>query len=243
MELRSPRLLGVTVGGPGLEGLVIEQPAASVRLLLPSPGSPDLVVPQWNGNEFLLPDGTRPAIRTLTPRRFDPAALELDLEVVLHGAGVASEWASAATAGDQVAVSGPGRGYVIAPDGPVFLLGGDETAVPAISQLLEAIPHDRRVQVCIEVARADARLPLPPHPGATVEWLDLPAEAAAGGALLDAVRRVDLSSETCVWIAGEAAGVQRIRRYLFDDRHLPRARSTVRGYWKYGRAGVAEDGP
>ena len=40
-----------------------------------------------------------------------------------------------------------------------------------------------------------------------------------------------------VWAAGEAAAVQRIRRYLFDERRDARDRTTVRGYWKHGRGG------
>ena len=65
----------------------MDQPAASVRLLLPPPGSTDLVMPAWNGNEFLFPDGTRPAIRTLTPLRLDPETHTLDLEIVVHQGG------------------------------------------------------------------------------------------------------------------------------------------------------------
>jgi len=41
-----------------------------------------------------------------------------------------------------------------------------------------------------------------------------------------------------VWVAGEAAAVQRIRRALFEERGVPRSRATVRGYWKHGRAGT-----
>src|SRR5713226_3788182 len=92
VEHSSPRLVRVTLAGPDLGGLTIEHPAASVRLLLPSPGAHELVIPSWNGNEFLLPDGRRPTIRTLTPRRVDPEAFELDVEIVVHGGGVASEW-------------------------------------------------------------------------------------------------------------------------------------------------------
>jgi NADPH-dependent ferric siderophore reductase len=40
-----------------------------------------------------------------------------------------------------------------------------------------------------------------------------------------------------VWAAGEAAAVQRIRRHLFEERSMARAHTTVRGYWKHGRAG------
>ena len=240
-ERLSPRMVRVRLGGPDLDGFVLEQPAASVRLLLPSPTAGDLVIPRWNGNEFLLPDGRRPALRTFTPRGFDADALELDLDIVIHGPGVASEWAEAAVAGDRAAMSGPGRGYAIDEDAPAFLLGGDETAIPAISQLLEALPADRPVQVHLEIAHADARLPLPDHPGAVVDWHHLPSGALPGDALVAAVGSAELIPDTQVWVAGEAAAVQRIRKRLLQDLGLPRSRTTVRGYWKHGRTGGADD--
>jgi NADPH-dependent ferric siderophore reductase len=240
VEPRSPYLVAVTVAGPELEGLVVEHPAASVRLLLPDAGEHELVMPAWNGNEFLLPDGRRPAIRTLTPRRIDAGALELDLEIVVHGRGVASAWAQAAQVGDTAAVSGPGRGYVIDPEAPAFLLGGDESAIPAISQLLEALPAGTPVQVYVEVSRPDARLALPDHPDATVQWCDQAPDGTSGDALVAAVTGAHLIPGIAVWVAGEAAAMQRIRRYLFEERQLSRAQSTVRGYWKHGRAGGAD---
>jgi len=241
LEHLSPRMVRITFAGPDLEGLTVEHPAASVRLLLPSPGAQELVIPSWNGNEFLLPDGRRPTIRTFTPRRLDPEALELDLQIVSHGVGVASEWAESAEPCDPAAISGPGRGYAIDRDAPAFLLAGDETAIPAISQLLEALPAETPVQVHLEVAHPDARLALPDDPRATVEWCDLPPGAPPGDALVAAVRGTDLAPGTRVWVAGEAAAVQRIRRHLFEDQGLPRAQVSVRGYWKQGRSGDADD--
>jgi len=235
-------MVRVTLSGPELQGLVVQDPAASVRLLLPSPGAGELVMPSWNGNEFLLPDGRRPAIRTLTPRRVDGETLELDVEVVIHGGGVASEWAEAGEPGDPAAVSGPGRGYAVDVDAPAFLLAGDETALPAISQLLEVLPPETPVQVHIEVAHPDARLPLPEHPSATVAWWDLPPGASSGDALVSAVRGAVVLPGTRAWAAGEAAAVQRIRRHLFEDRGLPRSQASVRGYWKRGRSGDDDDG-
>jgi NADPH-dependent ferric siderophore reductase len=240
-EHRSPRLARVTLGGPELEGFAVDQPAASVRLLLPSPGTTELVVPTWHGNEFLLPDGSRPTIRTLTPRRWDPDALELDVEIVVHGGGVISGWALSARPGAEVAISGPGRGYAIDHDAPAFLLAGDETAVPAISQLLEELPHGTPVAVHVEIAAADARLELPAHPGATVEWHELAAGADPGTGLLAAVRAAELAPGLKVWVAGEAAGVQRVRRHLFDERGIERSQATVRGYWKRGRAADGDE--
>ncbi len=235
-------MIRVTFTGPDLEGLVVEHPAASVRLLLPAPGEQELVIPTWNGNEFLLSDGRRPIIRTFTPRRVDPSALELDLEIVIHEGGAASKWAQAVRPGDPAAVSGPGRGYVIDHDAPGFLLAGDETAIPAMSQLLEELPATTPVQVHIEVAHPDARLPLPEHPLATVAWHDLPPGAPPGDTLVAAVHGADVDPGTRIWAAGEAAAMQRIRRHLFEDRGLPRSRASVRGYWKHGRRGDGDDG-
>jgi NADPH-dependent ferric siderophore reductase len=234
LEHVSARMIRVALAGPEVEGLTVQDPAASVRLLIPSPGTQALVMPSWNGNEFLLGDGRRPTIRTFTPRRVDPEALELDLEIVIHDDGAVSEWAQTCEPGDPAAISGPGRGYAIDRGAPAFLLAGDESAIPAIGQLLEALPEATPVQVHIEVGHPDARLALPDHPHATVEWWDLSPGGSAGDALVAAVRGADLAPGTRVWVAGEAAAVQLVRRHLFEDRGLPRAHASVRGYWKHG---------
>jgi NADPH-dependent ferric siderophore reductase len=241
VEQLTPRLTRVTVGGPELDGLVVEQPAASVRLLLPPAGRRELVMPAWNGNEFLLPDGTRATIRTFTPRRVDPAALELDLEIVVHGEGVASSWAQTAEAGNEAAVSGPGRGYEVDAGAPAFLLAGDETAIPAMSQLLDVLPQATPVSVHVEVGDPDARLPMDQHPQASVGWHELPTGAPPGDALVAAVEGAEIPPGARVWVAGEAAAVQRIRRHLFQDRGLSRSDATVRGYWKRGRTADGGD--
>ena len=56
----SPRLARITLTGDELAGLEIDEPAASVRLLIPSPGTDELIIPTWRGNEFLLPDDRSP---------------------------------------------------------------------------------------------------------------------------------------------------------------------------------------
>ncbi|MGK2949803.1 MAG: siderophore-interacting protein [Acidimicrobiales bacterium] len=233
VQRRSPHLVRLTLAGPDLEGLDPGLPAASVRLLVPTAEHPE-AVPVWNGNEFRHADGTRPAIRTLTPVRFDADALELDVEVVLHGAGPLSSWAADVEPGARAAVSGTGRGYEIDPADRSFLLAGDESAIPAISVLLEAVPDAATVTVLVE-ARADARVELPAHPGTSVAWIAPAATEPSGSALGAAVAASELAGHTRVWVAGEAAAVQRIRKHLFDERGHPRSQCTVRGYWKHGR--------
>ena len=242
VEPVGPRLVRLTFTGTDLGNMVGADPAASVRLLLPPGGTGELVMPAWNGNEFLLPDGRRPAIRTLTPLRagtpFRGADVDaLALEVVMHGSGVASMWAAGVEPGYRAAISGPGRGYTVVRDAPAYLVGGDESAIPAIGQLLAALPTEVSVHVCVEVERPDGRIALTDHPNATVEWCDLPNGAPPGEALVGAIRSAGLGPGVRVWVAGEAAGVQRVRRYLFEERELPRAQTSIRGYWKHGRAG------
>ena len=222
------------LGGPELAGFAIDAPAASVRLLLPrSDGT--LEMPEWTGNQFELADGARAPIRTFTPRLFDPDTLELTIEIVRHGTGAASDWAESASVGDEVAISGPGRGYEIDTTAAGYLLAGDETALPAISQLLEALPASMPVRVIIEVVGESARLDLPTHEHAEVTWHQLPEGDEPGTAMLDAIVSLD-EVPPAVWVAGEAAAIQKIRSHLFGERELARSAATVRGYWKQGRS-------
>lgn len=224
----------VVLRGPELDGLEIDAPAASVRLLVPSHGDRTILVPEWTGNQFELPGGERAPIRTFTPRHLDSEQQELTLDIVVHDHGAASDWVQSAEIGDEVAISGPGRGYEIDPHASSFLLAGDETAIPAISQLLEALPRTQ-VQVHVEITDPSARLELPPHPDAQVAWHQSHPGAQPGDALVAAVEGLGEVPDV-VWAAGEAAAVQRIRKHLFDVRGTPRSAVTARGYWKQGRS-------
>ena len=88
----------------------------------------------------------------------------------------------------------------------------------------------------VEVAHPDARLPLADRSNVEVRWVDQPAGSVPGTALVPAVTGAEITPDTRVWVAGEAAAVQRIRHHLFTDLGISRALATVRGYWKHGRA-------
>ncbi len=224
----------VTLSGHELQGFDRGLPAASVRLLLPEPES-GIVMPFWNGNEFLLDDGSRPTIRTLTPVRFDEQNLELDLDVVKHDAGPLSTWADHVAVGDAVAVSGTGRGYEVDPDARCFLIAGDESALPAIGVLMRELSPEAELSVLIEVRSDAARLELPRRAGSAVQWLVANQQAPPGDGLVVAVEVLELAEDVRIWAAGEAAAMQRIRRNLFEERTIPRGNAVVRGYWKLAR--------
>lgn len=221
--------------GDDLEDLAVADTAASVRLLLPRPGEPRPVIPDWNGNEFLMDDGTRPVIRTLTPLERPEGSRHLDVDVVLHNDSPLTEWARDAAAGTGAAVSGPGRGCAIDDGAAAYLVVGDESAIPAMRQVIAAIPSTIPVRVHVEIASADAETTLSSHARARVAWHVRSPQEDFGGPILDAVRTEDLVDGTVVWAAGEAAAMQRIRRHLADERRIPRTATTVRGYWKKTR--------
>ena len=234
-------MVRVTLTGAELAGLDIGLPAASIRILLPRPPSGEVVLPVWNGNEFLDEDGTRPIIRTLTPLGFDAERLELDVEIVLHGDGPLSTWAGRARPGDRAAISGPDAATTIDQAARSFLLAGDESALPAIAMLLDVLPGTADVTAFIEVADPSGRRELGTRPGVAVAWCDLAAGAPPGSAILTAVATAAFGQDVRVWAAGEAAAMQRLRRHLFDERGLSRSQVVVRGYWKHGRQGDTVD--
>lgn len=233
----TPHMRRVVLGGPELVGFDDPGPASSVRLLLPPRGADTIVMPRWTGNDWVLPDGERAPIRTFTPRHLDRDADELTLDVVLHDGGAASEWARSAQPGVVTAISGPGRGYEPDHEAQTYLLAGDETALPAISQLLEHIPAATAVDVHVEITAPEAKLDLPEHPAAQITWHLADGGAPPGSAFATAIEDLD-EIPGAVWVAGEAAAVQRVRTHLADVRGRARDTVTVRGYWKAGRAGT-----
>ena len=230
----TPRLLRLRFEGSGIEQMHAEA-AASVRLLVPSPGSDELVLPEWNGNEFLLPGDVRPALRTFTPLAADGSD-QLDLEIVRHPGGAVSGWAERVAVGAPAAMSGPGRGFEWPDDTTTFQLFSDETAVPAIAQLLTLLAPAITVQVHAEVEAEHAIRPLPDHPRASIDWMVRTPSEAPGALLIAAARALpEVSATTHVWSAGEAASMQAIRKHLFNERELSRSQATIRGYWKPDR--------
>jgi NADPH-dependent ferric siderophore reductase len=115
-----------------------------------------------------------------------------------------------------------------------FLIVGDESALPAITTVVPALPRDAKVDVVVEIGDPAARIDLPEHPRLTEQWCV--ASGAPGAAAHDGVVERAVAPNTQVWAAGEAAAMQRLRKHLFGERGLPRSAAVVRGYWKRERA-------
>ncbi|SFK41521.1 siderophore-interacting protein [Geodermatophilus ruber] len=279
----SPSFVRLTLTGPELAGfgaagddqrfkLVLARDADGLRRLM-AHGS------DWYVEYCAMPEDQRPHIRTYTVRAVRPERAELDVDVVLHGiedghAGPAARWAASAVPGDRVVVLGPDRpgrgrpwGVEWAPPTAArsLLLAGDETAVPAVCAILEALGDGpRRVKALLEVPEAADALNLVLPPGVTVRWL--PREGAARGSLLvpavhaalcalgvaaapgEAPEEVDdgdllwevpdtdAAAGCYAWLAGEAGVVKQLRRRLVGDLGVPRGAVAFMGYWRQGLA-------
>src|SRR5581483_2248692 len=200
----TPRMLRFTVGGPELAGFDQPAPTQHIKLILPRPGEerPDIPDPSLPKGQF--GEGPRPLMRTYTIRRVDPAASEMEIDVSLHGEGAASDWAAAAKPGGLVALAGPGgRPYAVDPDAAWYVLAGDESALPAMGTLIEAIPQSIPITIYAEVAAASEHLEWS-RPNLQVQWLDRASTDAAPGELLASTLQAVAAAPSGagrVWIA------------------------------------------
>ena len=179
----------------------------------------------------------RPPSRTYTPRRFDADKSLLEIEFVLHGAGLASDWASGAKVGDRLLVSaGPGGGYSIPEGAANIVIIADDTALPAAGMVIEALPPGCRVNAICEIENAGEERALSPRVPCQPQWLPRsPGGAKPGSLLQKAIAALpEQPADTLWWIACEAAAMRAIRDHLFARPGVDRKRVHTRGYWKYG---------
>ena len=229
MDRLTPRLVSITVTGEALRGFELTQPTSHIKVFL-APDGGELVLPTHGPDGPVFPDGAaRPVIRTYTPRRYDEATNRLEIQFALHGEGPAARWAEQATAGDTLAVAGPGGRFQLDPSVARWWIAGDESALPAIAGLLESLSPTARAEVHIEVTDADDELPLAYD---SITWHHRSPDAY-GDSLLAAAQALTVEPDTNYWVACEAAAVRRIRRHLLDA-GAPRQSLTTRGYWQLG---------
>ena len=246
----TPGMRRVTIGGPQLAEHVAENGFAvnafrsegfddEFKLVLPDPETGELLVPTQNDGRLDWPRGAFAGTRTYTARRWDPETGELDVDVVKHGSGPATTWAYSCQVGDEIQIAGPKMSGAH-PEAEWLLIAGDETALPAIGRWLEEMPAGTRADVFIEVASADRIQELTTRADATVTWLDRQGAPAGTTTLLfDALQATPWrSDDVYAWIAGEALTLTPIRRWLRNDKGVPKDRVEVTGYWR--RAGDAD---
>ncbi|WP_394216742.1 SIP domain-containing protein [Brachybacterium vulturis] len=211
--------------------LVIPGPEASADHFAPvRPGG--LLDPathaEWYRSWLQIAPTDRGWMRTYTVREHRAAGHpgncsaqpEIDIDVVLHldpveqpGQGVAARWARDAQVGDTISLLGPNR-HLVGPDyggiefrpgtARTVLLVGDETAVPAVGSILEALPASISGHALLEVPEAGDAQQLLSRSGVQVTWL--PREGRPHGELLDAAVRRVMSENNAQAFRDAAAG-------------------------------------
>lgn len=211
--------------------------AGCVRVTLGGPSLAGFHSPAFDDHiKLIVNDGpTELFRRDYTPRRFDPQALELTLEIGLHAQGSASTWARGVRVGDAAIIGGPRGSMVIPMDYAWHLLAGDATALPAIARRLEELPASARGIVFVQ-ASPDDRRPLVAPANCRTVWVDRPDElvAAVAGYALP-------TGEGFVWCAGESALMAELRRELIEHKGHPVWAARIAAYWRRGATGFHED--
>jgi len=171
-------------------------------------------------------------------RRFDREELRLDLDLVTHGASLAVRWAQSARIGDPVLAEGPHGRIAVNPHADWHLFAGDETALPAIAAMLEALPSQARAYALIEVAGSEEEQRL--DTGAELEVLWVHRQAPFGAVSATLVERTAAFKPPAgvgqAYLLGETATVRAQREALLA-RGFPPAGIAAEGYWRPGRAG------
>lgn len=214
----TPHMRRVTLASAALMDFPVRRPAQWVKLFVPTPES------------------EKPSGRAYTIRHFRESLCEMDIDFVLHGNGPCSTWAASAKPGDVIQIAGPRSGFRLDPDVTHLLIGGDETALPAIGAILEALPSQLAVDVFVEIPEdVDAQI-IHSQAGVDITWLPRKGrEAGTATDLAAAMIMGDLpEKDSEVWFAGEASVVRTVRRHFQVDRGMQRHRLTMSGYWKKG---------
>lgn len=238
----TPRMRRIVIGGEQLGAFTTPDGIAvpplrnegfddHLKVIVPDAGQPRAVPPrQVEGH---LDWSTASAAKDYTPRAWDPQAGRLTLDFVKHDGGLASSWSLEAKVGDPVHVAGPKNSALLPTDVEWLLVGGDETALPAIGRLLQDWPAGIGGQVFVEIADAAEEQDLPVPDGVTLTWLHRRGVAAGHSSVLaDAVTAMPWrDGEVYCWFAGEAMSLKPIRRYL-KERGVPADCLEVSGYWR-----------
>ena len=228
----SPGFVRLTLAGPELAGFVSAGFDDHLKLILPQPGQERPSLPSLHDGRPVFPD-PRPVLRDYTPARYDAATGELDIEIALHDAGPATDWAASAAVGQWVGIAGP-RGSMVVPTGfDWHWLLGDETALPAIARRLAELPASAVATVRIQLGNPADQRTLASAAQVDLQWVS---------ALPAAVEALALPPGAgFVWAAGEHSDMAAVRRVVLAKPGVDPKRMRISAYWKRGAADHHED--
>lgn len=223
-----------------------------IKIVFPSPsggfddfGLLDEPTPEphvWKKRLRQIPPDRRAILRTYTPAAVRNESAEVDVDFYLHEpSGPAPRWASICEVGDQVVITGPDLrawandyGVHYRPPASIsqVLLIGDETALPAMSNIIRTESGKPGVSASAIVELADA---------GSADLIDLPEPTIIlrgedpQRTLESEVGRWFLRNEwhpgVFVWLAGEIRDVSDLRLLMETQYGVPDTHMSYLGYW------------
>ncbi|NAS62295.1 NADPH-dependent ferric siderophore reductase [Pseudomonas syringae pv. actinidiae] len=225
----TPLMRRITLQGPELAGFISLGTDDHVKLFFPQTPQEHAALEELTATSDK--DAPRPPMRDYTPRRYDEASGELDIDFVLHGEGPAAHLGPLRLSrGSFLHIAGP-RGSMVVPDMfDSYLLIGDETAIPSIARRLESLPANRAALVVVEVANQQEQQTFESAAQVDVIWI-----VRIEQSLVDVVRRLEMpEGKLYAWIATESGLSRKLRRVLLDGFCLEDDFVKAAGYWKLG---------
>lgn len=255
VEDLSPHLRRVTFTAPRIADAFVAGPDQRIKVLLPPPNGSNLKLlsgEDWYADWCAQPEDERVIMRTYTIRELRAEQSELDIEFVLHGVtGPASAWATNVVPGAEIALFIPfavdttsvkgmlnsGVDYVPPSTSKHRVLIADETALPALTGILEQLESDVHATVFAQIPDDRDIRPLPTPGTADVTWITATPASDAEIPLLEALKSAELpASVDFAWVAGESSMIKAVRRHLVNVVGLPKPAISFQGYWKRGEA-------
>ena len=181
--------------------------------------------------------------RRYTIRRIDRDTGIVDLDISRHSDGPGARWATEVAPGDEVDAIGPRGKVVLDGDADWHLFIGDETFVPAVAAMVEAVPGGRPALAVIEVDGSIEEQPLSADPCVWVHRGDGPLGDPA--LLTGAASAIDLPpGRGHAYVAGEKQVVAEVKAVLLG-RGMTAEQVSAKSYWRLGVANAphGEPGP
>lgn len=202
-----------------------------IKIFFPQSAGDTLMLPQITAEGIVWPDGVRPASRDYTPLAFNGSD-SLTLDFYIHDGGIASDWASAAKPGDQIAMGGPRGSFVAPADYACQIYVCDETGLPAFKRR-HAEMQAQQVHLLAFVDENTGRDYLGGLDNVQVSWLG--SGKMQAGDLAPAVARLDTlalpADDYFVWLTGEGEAVKQLSDYFIQQRGADDTFVRAVAYW------------
>ena len=209
------------------------------RMVLTAPGLEGLRHAAGQDLMFRIPLAEKRVVnRRYTIRSFDVVRGTVTIDVSLRAAGPGTDWIREARIGDRIDAIGPRGKVTLRSDADWHLFVADETGMPGVLAMVEALPSASTAIAVIEIDTPADQLEPDVSQGRRVElhWLyrldhSVPGESSL---LLEALTNVVLPIGIGhAYIAGEARVVRTVQQRL-AERGFVENQISGKAYWRRG---------